>query len=42
MLHKDYIPKVSVAKEKKKTSGHEPHEAWHQDKLIGNKPPVIK
>jgi hypothetical protein len=33
---------VRVQLQKKKTSGHKPEEAWHQDKLIGGKPPVIK
>jgi hypothetical protein len=36
----DYNRTGSVAK--KKTFGHEPQEAWHQDKLIGSKPPVVK
>jgi hypothetical protein len=27
---------------KKKISGLEPQGAWHQDKLISGKPPVIK
>jgi hypothetical protein len=40
MLHKNYDHKGSVAK--KKNSGHEPEEAWRQDKLIGDKPPVVK
>jgi hypothetical protein len=26
----------------KKISGREPQGAWHQDELIGGKPPVIK
>jgi hypothetical protein len=39
MLHKDYKRKGPVAK---KSSGHEPQEAWHQDELIGGKPPVVK
>jgi hypothetical protein len=40
MLHKDYDPKGSAAK--RKNSGHEPQEAWHQDELIGGKPSVVK
>jgi hypothetical protein len=40
MLHKDYDRKGSVAKIK--NSGREPQEAWHQDELIGGKPPVVK
>jgi hypothetical protein len=26
----------------KKISGRDPRGAWHQDKLIGGKPPVVK
>jgi hypothetical protein len=37
---KDYNCKGSV--EKRETSGHEPHEAWHQDDLLGGKLPVVK
>jgi hypothetical protein len=39
MLHKDYDCKGSVAK---KISACERQGAWHQDKLIGSKPSVIK
>jgi hypothetical protein len=39
MLHMDYDHKGSV---EKKIFGHEPQEAWSQDELIGDKPPVIK
>jgi hypothetical protein len=41
MLHKDYDPKGSVAKEKS-NSGHETQEAWRQDEMIGGKLPVVK
>jgi hypothetical protein len=40
MLHNDYDRKGSVAK--KKYFGHKPQEAWCQDELIGDKPPVLK
>jgi hypothetical protein len=40
VLHKDYDRKGLVAK--KNISDHEPQEAWHQDELIGRKPPFIK
>jgi hypothetical protein len=39
MLHKGYDRKGSVAE---KNSGRVPQRAWHQDELIGGKPPVIK
>jgi hypothetical protein len=39
VLHKDYDRKGSV---EKKIYGREPQEAWHQDELIGSKPPVKK
>jgi hypothetical protein len=39
MLHKDYDHKGSV---EKKISGHEPEEAWRQNELTGDKPPVLK
>jgi hypothetical protein len=39
MLYKDYDRKGSV---EKKISGREPQGSWHQDKLIGGKPPVAK
>jgi hypothetical protein len=39
MLHKDYNRKVSVAK--KKISARESQEAWHQNEIIGGKPPVV-
>jgi hypothetical protein len=38
MLHKDYDRKGSVTKN---NSVREPWEAWHQDELIDDKPPVI-
>jgi hypothetical protein len=38
MLHKDYDRRCSI----KKKSGRESQGAWRQDKLIGNKPPVVK
>jgi hypothetical protein len=40
MLHKDYDRKVSFTK--KKMFGREPQRAWHQDELIGGKPPIVK
>jgi hypothetical protein len=39
MLHKDYDSKGSV---ERKISCHESQGAWHQDELIGGKPPVVK
>jgi hypothetical protein len=39
MLHKDYYGKGSVGE---KISGRESQGAWRQDKLIGDKPPVVK
>jgi hypothetical protein len=44
MLHKDYDHKGSVAKKikKKKDSGLEPQEAWHQDEETDGKLPVVK
>jgi hypothetical protein len=39
MLHNDYEHKGSV---EKKIFGHEPQGAWRQDKVVGNKPPVVK
>jgi hypothetical protein len=39
MLHKDYNRKHSVGK---KNTGREYQVAWRQDKLIGDKPPVVK
>jgi hypothetical protein len=39
MLHKGYDRKGSVAK---KIHGRELQRAWHQDELIGGKPPVVK
>jgi hypothetical protein len=36
MLYKDYNRKCSV----EKNIGHGSQEAWHQDELIGGKPPV--
>jgi hypothetical protein len=39
MLHKDYDSKGSV---EKKVSGRESQGVWHQDELIGSKPPVVK
>jgi hypothetical protein len=38
MLHKDYDRKGLV----EKVSGREPQGAWHQDKMMGGKPPVVK
>jgi hypothetical protein len=38
MLH-DYDHKGSVGK---KISGFESQGAWHQDEIIGGKPPIIK
>jgi hypothetical protein len=40
MLHKDYDRKGSVAK-KEKPSGRQCQGAWHEDELIGGKPPVV-
>jgi hypothetical protein len=39
MLHKDYDRKCSIEKKK---SGRESQGTWHQDELIGGKPPVVK
>jgi hypothetical protein len=39
MLHKNYNRKRSV---EKKNTGRGSQGAWHQDKLIGGKPPVVK
>jgi hypothetical protein len=39
MLYKDYDRKGSIEKKK---PGCEPQGAWHQDELIGGKPPVLK
>jgi hypothetical protein len=39
MLHKHYDHKLLVAKN---ISGREPQGAWHEDKLIAGKPPVVK
>jgi hypothetical protein len=39
MLHKDYDRKGSV---EKKNACREYQGTWHQDKLIGGKPPVVK
>jgi hypothetical protein len=40
MLHKDYDRRCSI--EKRKCSGHEAQGAWHQEEMIGGKPPVEK
>jgi hypothetical protein len=40
MLHKDYGRKVSV--EEKNVVGRECQGAWHQNELIGGKPPAVK
>jgi hypothetical protein len=40
MLRNDFDRKGSAAK--RKNSGREHQGAWHQDELIGGKPPVIK
>jgi hypothetical protein len=37
-LHKDYYRKVKL----KKVSGRGPQGAWHQDELIGGKPPLYR
>jgi hypothetical protein len=39
MLHKDYDRKVSV---EKKMPDRELQGAWHQDEVVGGKPPVAK
>jgi hypothetical protein len=39
MLHEDYEASVRL---KKRIAGRESQGAWHQDKLIGGKPQVIK
>jgi hypothetical protein len=39
MLHKDYDHKGS---DERKISGRESQGAWHQDGLIGSKPPVVR
>jgi hypothetical protein len=39
ILHKDYGCKGSV---EKNIAGRESQGAWHQDELIGGKPPVVK
>jgi hypothetical protein len=39
MLHKDFYRKDSA---EKYISGGESQGAWHQDKLIGGKPAVVK
>jgi hypothetical protein len=36
--HKDYDRKSSV----EKIAGRESQGAWHQDELMGGKPPVVK
>jgi hypothetical protein len=38
VLHRDYDSKGSV----EKISGRESQKAWHQDKLIGGKPSVLR
>jgi hypothetical protein len=38
MVRKDYEGKGSV----KRICGRDPQKAWHQDELIGGKPPAIK
>jgi hypothetical protein len=38
MLHKDYDRNGSV---EKIVSGRESQGAWHQDELIGGKPPIV-
>jgi hypothetical protein len=40
MLHKDYDSKGSA--KKNNIEDRESQGAWHQDELIGGKPPVVK
>jgi hypothetical protein len=42
MVHEDYDHYDRKGSVEKKISGRESQGAWHQDELIGGKPPVVK